>query len=391
MGGRLLVIVINEMDLVVSRCRTFNFLWGFGRPTQHRSLSHDRPSPYLVFHFAWAFCDITSRESLLQFPVMRGYVRLRIVSTYESVSHLRHPVQDAIPASSLSPFRTRHNASALLHFNFVYGDFARWLGSRYTMRFRNWNRVFSTFHRDKQRLPHPAQPPVDIDRCFRICTEGIPLHAQYHSNLDDLYQRNLKDNHVPIASRLEVVESKFAKEENFGFHLTFPRWTLHFIYGLMLNPLQWAIKHGKGRICVDCTFEDKWDWTVTETITFLGLEIDCHNITVSWPLTKRQDLAVQPVAASVCLIRRADLLQVPLSAPICAHPPFQVSSPKPYTYLADYTVRNLLREASLLTYPDPAHHLHGQVQSLTCHSFRVTAALCLFLADVDINTIAFKL
>jgi hypothetical protein len=50
-----------------------------------------------------------------------------------------------------------------------------------------------------------------------------------------------------------IPEAKFATEEAKTFHLHLPRFFLWFIPGLFLAPLQWAMRKGKGRICVDCT------------------------------------------------------------------------------------------------------------------------------------------
>jgi hypothetical protein len=49
------------------------------------------------------------------------------------------------------------------------------------------------------------------------------------------------------------VEAKFAAEEEKSFHVVLPKFFVFFILSLFLNPLQWAVRRGKGRICVDCT------------------------------------------------------------------------------------------------------------------------------------------
>ena len=50
-----------------------------------------------------------------------------------------------------------------------------------------------------------------------------------------------------------AVEAKFAAKEEKSFHIVLPKFFTFFILGLFLNPLQWALRKGKGRICVDCT------------------------------------------------------------------------------------------------------------------------------------------
>jgi hypothetical protein len=49
------------------------------------------------------------------------------------------------------------------------------------------------------------------------------------------------------------VAAKFAAEEEKSFHIILPRFFVAFLVDLFLNPLQWAVRKGKGRICVDCT------------------------------------------------------------------------------------------------------------------------------------------
>jgi hypothetical protein len=64
---------------------------------------------------------------------------------------------------------------------------------------------------------------------------------------------SLHNNHPAVAAQHDDVEAKFVKEEAKSFHFHLPRFLIYFIYGLVLAPLQWAIRKGKDRICVDCT------------------------------------------------------------------------------------------------------------------------------------------
>jgi hypothetical protein len=61
------------------------------------------------------------------------------------------------------------------------------------------------------------------------------------------------DNHPAINANHANVEAKFVKEEAKSFHIHLPCFLIYFLPGLILAPLQWAIRKGKGRICVDCT------------------------------------------------------------------------------------------------------------------------------------------
>jgi hypothetical protein len=81
----------------------------------------------------------------------------------------------------------------------------------------------------------------------------VPLKGSYDSPFTALKSRDAYDNHPAVESNLENVEAKFAKEEGKLFHIHLPRFLLYFIAGLILNPIQWAVQKGKGRICINCT------------------------------------------------------------------------------------------------------------------------------------------
>jgi hypothetical protein len=145
-------------------------------------------------------------------------------------------------------------ASALLQFHFNYGDFFLWLGGKYTDRSRNWDDTFDTLlWTARKRQPPLHFPPADYPRGKRIFTEGVPLKGHFVSPSTDLPARDRYKNHPAVQENYSAVEQKFAKEEEKSFHIHLPRFLLHFIVGLMLNPLQWAWQTGKGRIFVDCT------------------------------------------------------------------------------------------------------------------------------------------
>jgi hypothetical protein len=56
-----------------------------------------------------------------------------------------------------------------------------------------------------------------------------------------------------VSDNSAQVDQKFAKEEWKSYHVPFLRFVYAYVYGLILNPLQWVFDKGKGRICVDCT------------------------------------------------------------------------------------------------------------------------------------------
>jgi hypothetical protein len=106
-------------------------------------------------------------------------------------------------------------------------------------------------HHDRQLCSD--LPPPDFARGFAICTRGVPLQGNYTAPTAPLSARDAYDNHPAVKQNVPAVAAKFAKEEECSFHLHFPRLMLFFLNGILINPLQWVIMKGKGRICVDCT------------------------------------------------------------------------------------------------------------------------------------------
>jgi hypothetical protein len=85
-------------------------------------------------------------------------------------------------------------------------------------------------------------PPADFPRGYPICTEGVPLKGNFESPFSALKSRDAYDNHPAVDSNLVDVEAKFAKEEEKSFHIRLPRFLVYFIPGIILNPIQWAIR-----------------------------------------------------------------------------------------------------------------------------------------------------
>ncbi len=119
------------------------------------------------------------------------------------------------------------------------------------------------------RAPPIDLPPADLPRGFRICTEGAPLKSSFTSPSQDLEARDHYDNHPAVAGNFSNVEAKFAKEEEKSYHIHLPRFLLYFIFGIIINPIQWAVRKGKGRICIDCTNGPDGADTLSSANTFI--------------------------------------------------------------------------------------------------------------------------
>jgi hypothetical protein len=141
----------------------------------------------------------------------------------------------------------------LLRFQLIYGDFVRWLSGEYTNRHRDWSTDFQTLINTEARPLSPDYPVPDYQRAFRISTQGVPLCGAFTTPASQIPCRNVYNNHPAVEQNSAKVEAKFVKEEEKSFHIHLPRFLARFIPGLVLAPLQWAMRKGKGRICVDCT------------------------------------------------------------------------------------------------------------------------------------------
>jgi hypothetical protein len=172
--------------------------------------------------------------------------------------------------TKLPELRSILYACALLRFNFYYGDFIRWLGGEYTTnRHRDWEKTFQTLQ-DVCTCPPPINlPPADFYRGFRVTSQGVPLKGDVDSPSDDLPARDTYDNHPAVSANMDEVKAKFAKEEEKSFHVHLPRFLLYFIFGLIINPIQWAVRKGKGHICVDCTNGPDVADTLSSANTFI--------------------------------------------------------------------------------------------------------------------------
>jgi hypothetical protein len=95
-----------------------------------------------------------------------------------------------------------------------------------------------------------------------------------------------------------------------------------------------------------------------------------------------------PVVAAINIIRRAHILGIPPHEPLGQ---FRNRGSSTNSFLQDTHVRNHLRMACCLAYPDPMHYCRIHILGLVAHSTRVTAALCLKLGGASDEDIAFRL
>jgi hypothetical protein len=100
------------------------------------------------------------------------------------------------------------------------------------------------------------------------------------------------------------------------------------------------------------------------------------------------DAILNPVDATISILRRAEMLQVPILEPIGVYrPPWSATC----QFLRDYHITPILRAMCVLAYPDHTHYLRIHIERLVPHSNRVTAAVCLKLGGAKDEEIAFRL
>jgi hypothetical protein len=190
-------------------------------------------------HMVWTYLSPHQRVQVcLAYPTMATYQELRQYAITHSIASLRHLRPPPGKPSQLDSAQAQLYGSALLRFNFVYGDFIRWISGEYTNRHRDWAKVFNTLQGRPARPAPDHLPPADFDRGFRIHTEGVPLSGNYTSPAAQIPIQDQYDNHPAITANAPAVEAKFAAEEEKTFHIHFPRFLIYVINGLFLAPLQ---------------------------------------------------------------------------------------------------------------------------------------------------------
>jgi hypothetical protein len=234
---------------------------GIGRDKADLSISHvGQKSGFLILHLAWDFLAPKDRAKLCEevSMVFGAYANLRWQASKQSTAELR---RDRAPpdGSPVDENRSRLMAMALIRYDFIYGDFVRYLGGEYTNEDRDWLSTFDIIEAVQQVEPAPGYPPPDFDRASRLAMEGAPLTGHFECKFSSVDQRNKYDNHPGLSNSLEYQDlfvAKLHKEEKLSYQIVFPRFLWRFIEGLCLSPISFIPpKHegDGGRACVDPT------------------------------------------------------------------------------------------------------------------------------------------
>jgi hypothetical protein len=112
-----------------------------------------------------------------------------------------------------------------------------------------------------------------------------------------------------------------------------------------------------------------------------------NNFTIR-KFTRLPGMRFDPVIAAINIIRRAHILGILPGEPLGQ---YRAIGSSVNSLLQDSHVRDHLRMACRLAYPDPRHYCRIHILGLVAHSNRVTAALCLKLGGASDEEIAFRL
>jgi hypothetical protein len=99
-----------------------------------------------------------------------------------------------------------------------------------------------------------------------------------------------------------------------------------------------------------------------------------------------KDPILDPVAAAVSCIHRADLLSIAAWEPIGAFGTLSCSS-----FLRDYHITRIMQKSCIWAFPNPQHEMRLQIKCIVPHSNRITAAVALKLGGALDEEIAFRL
>ena len=206
--------------------------------------------PELLIHYAWSWLDLPSVALICQlFPVMSCYARLRNTATSLTcgdIARIRTPLQYDSPNPTIGLSRSNDIAMILLLCDFNFGLFQRFMGHIYTGNFIDFDAIDAAIS-ELRDVPHvPGLPLHDFDRVSHILHNGFPIKHHYQSSRQDCLQRNLYNNHSSIDGYEEILTSKLATDVQNSFACVFPRWMLHFIYGLTLSAMGIDIKMKDG-------------------------------------------------------------------------------------------------------------------------------------------------
>ncbi|CAJ1962171.1 unnamed protein product [Cylindrotheca closterium] len=118
---------------------------------------------------------------IVALPQWRQYASLCRFASVTLLACLKEPL--VLPATGiltmLDPVRAKFNSAGLLQFDFLHGDFIRWLGGEYVNSAHDFNAEWDVIDSTLHNREVPAEyPPLKLEMAYRIQTEGVPIKAQ---------------------------------------------------------------------------------------------------------------------------------------------------------------------------------------------------------------------
>ena len=228
------------------------------RRTSHLSVSFQNKNNVkqfpaeLAFHFAWKFLSIHDKILLCQTtPVISCYASLRQKTTLLSrkdIKDIIYPRDHKKEVRAISTSRSTDIAILLLLCDFDVGKLIRLLQGQYTGDFLDFPLIDRTLNSLSTIPIKKGEPRHDFHLLHKIYHDGAPSSGQFTCNRDDMLKRNLYDNHSAAHPHFDEIEPKIASDIQKSYALACPRWTLHFIDGLLLAAIGWASRMKNGKI-----------------------------------------------------------------------------------------------------------------------------------------------
>ena len=223
--------------------------------------NHVHPNE-LFIHFSWDFFGLSDKLKIIkEWPIFTIYAKLRYQASFlnkKMIRQIQSPLNHKLIPILINDERANDIASLLLLCDFDVGQLIRVLHNNYTgdfLDFKEIDRVLKILSKIK---PDKNQPTHDFNLLKNIYHQGVPQRASFEGSREDMLLRNLYNNHKQSHPHYADIESKVATDIQKSYSLAFPRWTLHFIDGLLLAAIGWVTrtKNGvtKGRQVNDPSF-----------------------------------------------------------------------------------------------------------------------------------------
>lgn len=203
----------------------------------------------LILHFCWDHFPCEDKRRIIEAaPVMGAYSNLRKKALNLSQASFREISQPLDP--SMDPCIDNNRVSILsqllLLCHFDFSLLVKQLRGPYVADYLDFHHIDSVLKELQQCQVQPGEPIHDFERIRHQLHHGFPMNKEFRCNREDVFKRNLYDNHSSIGPHQDLVRDNIAKDVQKSFVICFHRWIFRFIDGLHLSPLGVLIKERYG-------------------------------------------------------------------------------------------------------------------------------------------------